>query len=77
MFLHLTWLFRRFKEENAHDEAKVEVLSEKRDRVVGIFKSLAIQAPSNARESVRGQVSPAVSLSALAPDLWHNVLRLL
>lgn len=57
VFLHLTWLFQRFTAEDGADEAKVEALVEKRDRVVKVFKGLALTERSNATESVRRQVS--------------------
>lgn len=57
VFLHLTWLFKKFSAEDAQDTDKVVDLKMKRDRGKAIFEKLALNGRSNSAESVRRQVS--------------------
>lgn len=76
VFLHLTWLFKKFAAEDAEDESKLQALQTKRDKAVEIFQRLTIRAQTNVVEYVRRQVSytssPVVSVlrdSSLTPRL--------
>jgi cohesin complex subunit SA-1/2 len=57
VFLHLTWMFKSFTEEDKDDPVKVLALNEKRDRAVEIFQKLAMKDLNNASISVKRQVS--------------------
>ncbi|OCF34452.1 cohesin complex subunit SA-1/2 [Kwoniella heveanensis BCC8398] len=54
-FLHLTWLYSTFTQEDPQDEEKVSSLSEKRDKAVEIFQDLTLRDATNTVESVRRQ----------------------
>lgn len=57
VFLHLTWLFKKFSEDDVADEDKVEDLKAKRDRAKDSFEKLAMRDQVNPVESVTKQVS--------------------
>lgn len=56
VFLHVTWLFKNFSEDDVSDEMRVSALVEKRDRAVEIFERLALKEMSNAAVSVKRMV---------------------
>lgn len=56
VFLHLTWLFKNFTEEDAQDVEKVDDLKAKRDRARDSFVKLAMRDGVNPVESVVKQV---------------------
>ncbi|KAK6906813.1 hypothetical protein I203_100800 [Kwoniella mangroviensis CBS 8507] len=52
---HMTWVFRRFTEEEAQDDDKVATLSTKRDKAVEIFQELTLGDNTNTVDTVRRQ----------------------
>ena len=59
VFLHISWLFRRFAPEDVHDVDKVSALKEKRDRALDIFRRLGLRETNSsaATEAVSRNVS--------------------
>ncbi|WVQ95735.1 hypothetical protein IAU59_002834 [Kwoniella sp. CBS 9459] len=54
-FLHLTWLYSVFTQEDSQDQEKVSSLEAKRDKAVEIFQDLTLGDATNTVESVRRQ----------------------
>ncbi|WVQ85787.1 hypothetical protein IAT38_007954 [Cryptococcus sp. DSM 104549] len=55
MFLHMTWVFRKFTEEDAQDPSKVDAMNDKRDKAVRIFQELTLGDAGNTADAVRRQ----------------------
>ncbi|WVF68116.1 hypothetical protein IAT40_002879 [Kwoniella sp. CBS 6097] len=55
VFLHLTWLYSTFTQEDSQDEEKITSLSAKRDKAIEIFQDLTLGDATNTVESVRRQ----------------------
>lgn len=55
VFLHLTWLFKRFTESDLDDQDKVRLLRTRRNEAVELFESFAVAARANPADAVRRQ----------------------
>lgn len=55
VFLHLTWLFKRFSESDLDDQDKVRLLRTRRNEAVELFESFAVAARANPADAVRRQ----------------------
>ncbi|WRT70504.1 uncharacterized protein IL334_007502 [Kwoniella shivajii] len=52
---HMTWLFRRFTEDDVKDNDKVSALKSKRDKAVEVFQDLTLGDNTNTVDTVRRQ----------------------
>ncbi|ORY35894.1 hypothetical protein BCR39DRAFT_512886 [Naematelia encephala] len=55
IFLHMTWLFKRFSGDENAVSAEKEKLSERRSRAIEVFQRLSLKDRTNATEAVRRQ----------------------
>lgn len=55
VFLHLTWLYKRFTESDLDDQDKVRLLRTRRNEAVELFESFAVAARANPADAVRRQ----------------------
>ncbi|OXG45753.1 cohesin complex subunit SA-1/2 [Cryptococcus neoformans Bt120] len=55
IFLHVTWLFKRFSKEDAQDATKVDLLCTRRDTALQTFSPLFLGETTNTANAVRRQ----------------------
>lgn len=55
IFLHVTWLFKRFTKEDTQDATRVDLLSTRRDIALQTFNQLFLGETTNTASAVRCQ----------------------